>query len=44
MLPWETLDEAVAEDGTELLLRRRGDEYLILAGGYDLMSSGDEES
>jgi spermidine synthase len=42
MRPWETLAEASAPDGQPLLLRRRGHEYLIVAGGYDLMSSRDD--
>src|SRR5690606_24042707 len=33
-----------APDGTEIELRRRDEEYLIVAGGYDLMSSHDERS
>jgi spermidine synthase len=33
-----------APDGEELVLRRRGHEYLIVAGGRDLMSSEDESS
>lgn len=44
MISWETLARAVAPDGTELVLRRRGHESLIVAGGYDLMSSEDEVS
>ena len=44
MKPWETLDRACAPDGTELVLRRRGTEHLILAGGYDLLSTEDESS
>ncbi len=44
MIPWEQLDEDVAPDGERLVLRRRGAEYLIVAGGYDLMSSEDEGS
>lgn len=44
MKPWETLRETTARDGARLELRRRGHEYLILAGGYDLMSSEDESS
>jgi spermidine synthase len=44
VLPWEDIDSASAPDGTRLELRRRGREYLILAGGYDLMSSEDEGS
>ena len=42
MRPWENLAEATAPDGSKLELRRRGDEYLIRAGGYDLMSSRDD--
>jgi len=42
VLPWERLDDATAPDGVRLELRRRGEELLILAGGYDLMSSEDE--
>lgn len=44
MTPWETLASASAPDGVELVLRRRAHEYLILAGGHDLMSSEDESS
>ncbi len=44
MLPWETLDSATAPDGETLDLRRRGSEFLIRAGGYDLMSSDDDGS
>jgi len=42
--PWEELATAEAPDGTQLELRRRGHEYLIRAGGLDLMSSEDERS
>lgn len=41
MRPWQTLAVAEAPDGQELALRRRGDEYLIRVGGWDLMSSRD---
>ncbi len=44
MKPWEKLATAVAPDGEALELRRRGHEYLIYAGGYDLMSSEDDTS
>lgn len=44
MKPWETLDRRTAPDGIPLELRRRGHEYLIVAGGYDLMATGDEAS
>jgi len=42
--PWESLAQAVAPDGAALELRRRDGEYLIVAGGYDLMSSADDSS
>jgi spermidine synthase len=42
--PWQILAEAEAPDGAKLVLSRRGDEYLIRAGGYDLMSSRDDSS
>ena len=44
MRPWEILSEAEAPDGSKLVLSRRGDEHLIRAGGYDLMSSRDDSS
>lgn len=44
MQPWETLAEADAPDGQRLELRQRGHEYLIRAGGWDLMSSRDDSS
>lgn len=44
VLAWQTLAEAVAPDGQRLQLRRRGEEFLIRAGGYDLMSSRDGPS
>jgi len=40
--PWQTLAEAEAPDGQRLVLSRRGHEFLIRAGGYDLMSSRDD--
>ena len=40
--PWQTLAEAEAPDGERLVLSQRGHEYLIRAGGYDLMSSRDD--
>ncbi len=46
MLPWITLDEARAEDGTVLTLVRRGTEWEVRADGSVLMSSrahGSEE-
>lgn len=42
--PWQQLASARSADGVELTLRGRGDEYLICAGGRDLMSTGDEDS
>lgn len=44
MIPWEKLAKGKAPDGQVLELRRRGNEYLIYAGGYDLMSSEDDTS
>tara|TARA_R110002096_G_scaffold171490_6_gene344560 strand:+ start:22689 stop:23363 length:675 start_codon:yes stop_codon:yes gene_type:complete len=44
MIPWEKLAKGEAPDGEVLELRRRGHEYLIYAGGYDLMSSEDDTS
>jgi spermidine synthase len=47
MKAWEVLGESSAPDGTDIQLRRRDDEYLILAGGKPLMSSrlhGSEEA
>ncbi|MCP4447756.1 MAG: hypothetical protein GY811_20825 [Myxococcales bacterium] len=44
MIPWEKLAKGKAPDGQVLELRRRGHEYLIYAGGYDLMSSEDDTS
>ncbi len=44
MIPWERLDATEAPDGERLELRRRGEEFLVLAAGHDLMSSEDQES
>jgi spermidine synthase len=44
MLPWKVLAQDVAPDGTNLELRVRGREYLIRAGGRDLMSADDVAS
>jgi len=44
VIPWEKLATGRAPDGQPLELRRRGHEYLIYAGGYDLMSSEDDVS
>lgn len=44
--PWELLGEARTPEGTHMTLTRRGNEYMILADGKDLMSSrmrGSEE-
>jgi spermidine synthase len=45
--PWEVLGEAATPDGDTMSLTRRGEEYVILAGGRSLMSSrmhGSEEA
>jgi spermidine synthase len=45
--PWQTVDRAQAPDGTELVLARRGDEWVVRADGRVLMSSrvhGSEEA
>src|SRR5512143_1890297 len=39
MLPWITVDETRAADGTLLTLARRGDEWEVCADGFTLMSS-----
>jgi len=44
MIPWEKLAQAQAPDGQTLTLSRRGHEYLIRVGGWDLMSSRDDTS
>ena len=47
MQPWETVDRAVAPDGAELVLARRGGEWVVRAAGRTLMSSrvhGSEEA
>ena len=47
MLAWETVERARAPDGTELALARRGDEWVVRAGGRVLMTSrlhGSEEA
>jgi spermidine synthase len=46
MIPWELIGEARTPEGSHITLTRRGDEYMILADGKDLMSSrmrGSEE-
>jgi spermidine synthase len=47
MKPWELLGEARMADGTDMRLQRRDTEYVIFAGGKNLMSSrmhGSEEA
>jgi spermidine synthase len=47
MIPWETVARARAPDGTPLELARRGEEWVVRAGGRVLMPSrthGSEES
>jgi spermidine synthase len=44
VIPWQQLAEATAPDGQPLTLSRRGHEYLIRVGGWDLMSSRDDSS
>jgi len=47
MKPWETVDRAAAPDGTELVLARRDDEWVVRASSHVLMSSrahGSEET
>ena len=47
MQPWETIDRTSAPDGTELVLARRGAEWVVRAGGRVLMTSrmhGSEEA
>lgn len=39
MQPWTILDRATAPDATELVLARRGSEWVVRAGGRVLMSS-----
>ena len=47
MKPWQTVERAHAHDGTEIVLARRGDEWVVRAAGRVLMSSrvhGSEEA
>lgn len=47
MKPWETIEKALAPDGTEMVLARRDDEWVVRYGGKVLMSSrqhGSEEA
>ncbi|TPV95450.1 MAG: hypothetical protein B7733_09925 [Myxococcales bacterium FL481] len=44
MLPWKRLDADQAPDGEVISLHQRGEEFLIRAGGRDLMSSRDDAS
>jgi spermidine synthase len=37
--PWETIEKALAPDGTEMVLARRDDEWVVRYGGKVLMSS-----
>ncbi len=39
MKPWQTIERAQAPDGTRLVLARRGDEWVVRAGGRVLVSS-----
>lgn len=39
MQPWETVDRATVQGGTELVLARRGDEWVVRNDGRVLMSS-----
>jgi spermidine synthase len=47
MQPWQTVDRTRAPDGAEVVLARRGDEWVVRSGGRILMSSrthGSEEA
>ncbi len=47
MKPWETIDREAAPDGAELVLARRGGEWVVRAGGRVLVTSrahGSEEA
>jgi spermidine synthase len=47
MIPWQLLGEAPTPDGNAMTLTRRGNDYMIMADGKDLMSSqmkGSEEA
>jgi spermidine synthase len=44
LLPWLTLDRAPIDDGGELVLSARGDEYAIRLDGQELMSSDCHDS
>lgn len=44
MQPWTTLATARTPDGQAIVLTRRGHEFLIRVGGWDLMSSRDDIS
>ncbi len=39
MIPWETLERALTPDGTEMVLCRRGQEYVLRVDGAELMST-----
>ena len=47
MQPWIEIDTATVPDGGQLRLKRRGDEFSIMAGATELMNSrlfGSEEA
>jgi spermidine synthase len=44
LLPWQTLDRTLMDDGSEMTLARRGDEHSIRIGGDVLMTSGSHGS
>lgn len=44
MQPWRELARDLAPDGETLVLLQRGHEFLIKAGGFDLMSNEDDGS
>jgi spermidine synthase len=47
MVPWQIVERAAGPDGAEWTLARRGDEWVVRAGGHVLMSSrqhGSEEA
>src|SRR5260221_12921884 len=44
MAPWLTVDRAPVDDGGELTLSARGDEYAIRLDGQELMSSDSHDS
>lgn len=44
MIPWEVVGREVAPNGGELILSRRGSEFVIRVGSQDLMWSGSSHS